>query len=580
MRAPGIQKKQFSKFQGCIFSRGHTRQARNFLVLTMLFFKNWEMIFMKTLLRNGFIIDGSGGPASSGSVILEGGTIEGIAAQEVSPGFDGEVIDCGGLVIAPGFIDAHSHNDWYAARKDPVPYFRPFAEQGITTQVVGNCGFSPFGYESGTPHKALLGSGLFEVGDAEGDFSTFTGWRAAAQKTTPLNLVPLQGHGTVRIGLGGYENRPLSAGEMALHNAKLEEAFDQGVYGLSYGLMYEPDRYATADELEGAAKIVAKRGGILTVHARACSVASTSYSPPIGGRPHNLRALDEMIELTRRTGVRMQYSHLIFVGQSSWRTVDDSLELIDKARGEGLDIAYDLYSMTFGVSVITVVLPSWYLSLPQEKRHSRLTRIRLAAEIGMTKRALGFGFEDMQVAWVGEGGEPLCGRRVTEIASEWEVSPLDAYLRLVDMSEGKGRVNMYRYYSEPIISQLIRHEPSLFMTDAWVEEKGVQNASAYSSFPKFLAMSRENKGITLEKTVRKMSGAAADRFAIPQRGYLRAGYAADVTVFDAATIAPRGSLTERPAGDRACLCKWRPYRKKWGCGRSRNVGLRAYPGQE
>ena len=503
---------------------------------------------MRTLLSNGLVIDGEGGSGFPGSVVLDGDRIEGVIRGEAPTSFDGARVDCAGLAVAPGFIDAHSHNDWYAARGNPLPYFRPFAEQGITTQVCGNCGFSPFGFERGTAHGALLGSGLFQTGDAEGDFSAFAPWKTAASAKTPLNLVPLQGHGSVRIGLAGYENRPLTEEEARLHDAKIEESFDQGVFGLSFGLMYEGDRYARAEELERAARIVAKRGGILTVHARACSAASTSYSPPFGGRPHNLRALDEMIQLARKTGVRLQYSHLIFVGTASWKTVDESLRLIDAARKDGVDIAYDLYSMTFGVSVITVVLPNWYLTLPPSQRRKPMTKLRLAAEIGLTKRVLGFGFEDMQVAWVGEGNEALCGKRVPEIATLWGVSELDAYLRLVDLSEGRGRVNMYRYYDETTVSRLTRHEPSLFMTDAWIEEEGTQNAAAFSSFPKFLAMAREGKGPALEATVRKMTGATADRFGIPERGYLRSGYAADVTVFDPASVGSQGDEPARPTG--------------------------------
>jgi N-acyl-D-amino-acid deacylase len=494
------------------------------------------------------IIDGEGGSAFEGSLVLDGDRIEAVIRGAPPAGFDGSIEDCTGLAIAPGFIDAHSHNDWYAARRDPLPYFRTFAEQGITTQVTGNCGFSPFGFQRGTEHEALLGSGLFRTGDAVGDFSSFGPWKDAAATRAPLNIVPIQGHGSVRIGLAGYGTRPLTEEEMRLHDAKIRESFDQGVFGLSFGLMYEGDRYARADELERAARIAAERGGILTVHARACSAASTSYSPPFGGRPHNLRALDEMIDLARKTGVTLQYSHLIFVGTASWKTVEESLDLIDAARKEGVNIAYDLYSMTFGVSVITVVLPNWYLSLPLAKRRSAMTKLRLAAEIGLTKRVLGFGFGDMQVAWVGEGNEALCGKRVPEIAEGWGVSELEAYLRLVDLSEGAGRVNMYRYYDEPTVSRLARHEPSLFMTDAWIEERGTQNAAAFSSFPKFLAMAREGKGPSLEATVRKMTGATADRFGIPQRGYLRAGYAADVTVFDPATVGARGAEPVRPAG--------------------------------
>lgn len=503
---------------------------------------------MKTLFKNGIIIDGSGGHSYVGSLIIEEGTIHDITTGEFHGNFDGNVIDCTGKVIAPGFIDAHSHNDWYAARKNALPYFKPFAEQGITTQVTGNCGFSPFGYKANTPYISLLGSGLFETGDLFGDYSTLSGWREAAEKTTPLNLIPLQGHGSVRIGLSGYENRAFTNSEMALHNAKIEEAFDQGAFGLSFGLMYEPDRYATTEELDQAAKIVANRGGILTVHSRAQSAASTSYNPPIGGEAHNIRALKEMIALTRRTGVRMQYSHHIFVGKSTWKTADESLKLIDDARAEGLDFAYDMYAMPFGVSVITVILPSWYLSMLKAKRNGLTARTRLAVEIAVTKRVLGFDFDDIQVAWAGETAQDICGKRISEIADMWKTNTLDAYIKVVEMSEGKGRVNMFRYYNDDIIDKLMCHEPSLFMTDAWIEEYGVQNAAAFSCFPRFLELSREKKSLSLEQTVRKMSGATADRFGIANRGYLKKGYAADVTVFDPITVSGKDDPTERPQG--------------------------------
>jgi len=224
------------------------------------------------------------------------------------------------------------------------------------------------------------------------------------------------------------------------------------------------------------------------------------------------------------------------------------LELIDKARLDGIDIAYDIYSMTFGVSVITVVLPSWYLSLPEEKRGNKFIKARLAFEIGITKRALGFNFGDMQVAWAGEESAGFCGKRISEIAAEWKISELDAYIKVVEMGGGTGRVNLYRYYNEAIIEKLMKHDASLFMTDAWIEENGVQNASAYSCFPKFLALSREKKTLSLEKTVRKMSGAAADRFGIPKRGYLKSGFAADVTVFDPETVGAKGDPLQRPEG--------------------------------
>lgn len=135
--------------------------------------------------------------------------------------------------------------------------------------------------------------------------------------------------------------------------------------------MYEPDRYAPYEELRRAARMAQRYGRVLTVHARACSAASTSYSPPVGGRAHNLRALDRDGSTSRaETGVKLQFSHLIFVGARTWRTVDEALRLIDRANAEGLSFHYDSYAMMYGASVITVVLPPWYLTLPESRRRS------------------------------------------------------------------------------------------------------------------------------------------------------------------------------------------------------------------
>lgn len=504
---------------------------------------------MRTLLVGGTVIDGTGSKGYPAAVLMQDGIIEAVLPGGMPAGYEGEIVDVTGHVIAPGFIDAHTHNDWFAARQHPQPFFVPFVEQGITTQVVGNCGFSPFGMDESSPHIDLMGGGLFSRGDANGDFSSFVGWRQAAQGHTPVNLVPLQGHGAIRMGISGYDSRALDAAEMSKLAGKIEEAYDQGVFGLSLGLMYEPDRYAYPEELKQAASITQKRGGVLSVHGRAYSAASTSYNPPIGGTPHNLRALEEMLNLSVETGARLQYSHLIFVGKSTWKTMDRALGLIDAAKGKGADVCFDIFSPSFGVSLITVVLPSWYLKVSKEARNQPLRRASLAATVGFTRRLLGFDFSDMQVAWIGEGQEALCGKRISEIATEWGISGLAAYLRLVEMSGGKGRINLYRYYDEgSMIALLVQRDDCLCMTDAWMEDNGLQNAAAYMAFPKFLSLPRQEPGITLEQIVHKMTGATAARYGLKNRGLLRAGYHADITVFNPHTIAPNGEEPRRPVG--------------------------------
>ncbi len=499
---------------------------------------------MRTLLKNGKIVDGTGSAPYCADVLVEDTRILKIA-PELDETAD-ETLDCTGLVVAPGFIDCHSHNDWYAARRNNARFFTPFLEQGITTQVTGNCGFSPFGFDKSTPYRALLGSGLFTLGELAGDSSSLPAFEKLVT-AVPINLVPLYGHMSGRISFAGFDSRALTEPELARFDEMIDQALCDGAAGVSLGLMYEPDRYAPYAELKRAAQLCAKHKKLLTIHGRANSAASTSYNPPFGGRAHNLRALDEMARLARETGVRIQHSHLIFVGEKSWKTVDEALEIIQKLNDEGLDFKYDSYSLTYGASVITVILPSWYLSLPREKRGSRLARLRLSLEIGVTKRVLGFDFPDIVVTWIAEGQEGLIGKTVTEIAKDWGTSELDAYIRLVELSEGRGRVLMRKYLTDEILLKLMRDPNCYFMTDAWLEEEGKQNPGCFLCFPLFLKIAREN-GLALTDMIHRMTGMAAERFGVKERGLVKEGFFADLTVFDAAKIGPGTSDEGQPKG--------------------------------
>ena len=184
--------------------------------------------------------------------------------------------------------------------------------------------------------------------------------------------------------------------------------------------------------------------------------------------------------------------------------------------------------------------------MPEKKRRSSAVRARMALEIGVTKRILGFDFEDIVIAWIGEGHEDLCGKNVHEIAREWKVSDLSAYLTLVDMSGGKGRVLMHKYSTPQILARLMTDPRCLCMTDAWVEEEGMQNPASFGCFPEFLRFAVDRGHI--EHTVRQMTGAAADRFGLRLRGYLKEGFIADITVFDPGSVAPSPEPDGRPSG--------------------------------
>jgi len=478
---------------------------------------------MTTLLRNGLVYDGTLNPPRTADVLLEGERIAAVGANLTANAH--QTLDCEGLSIAPGLIDAHSHNDFFYDLEDAEGYYKPFLMQGITTQVTGNCGFSVFGVEAGSPHAGKVGAGLFRARNAGG----FAAFCDAAAGRLHVNLAPLIGHGTARIGVTGLAPAKLSADELARELVMVEDAMRGGAFGGSLGLMYEPGMYAPRDELVAFARKISDYGGILTVHPRANSSVALGY--PLLSKPHIELALDEVIGIQRETGVKMQYSHLIFVGQSSWKCLDTMLAKFAAARAEGLDIAFDHYAMTYGASVITVICPPWYMALSPEKRKSPLNRLKLRLIIDITRKALGIGYQDITVAYISDGARQYEGRTVAEIALAEGMDPLDLYLKLIDLSGGEGRVYLGKYYNEAILRRLMENDLSLCMTDAWVEGMGVQNASAYQGYPTFLLNARA-WGVPTERVIHKMTGGVAERFGIRERGHLAAGQYADVTVFD------------------------------------------------
>ncbi len=484
---------------------------------------------MRQLLKNAKIYDGTGADAFAGDVLLEGDRIAAVGAVP-DEGAD-RVIDLGGLSVAPGFIDGHSHNDWFAIRKEPLPFFEPFIRQGITTFVTGNCGLSTVGFEPGCRYVDKIGGGLFHFSGVTGEYGTAEEFFAAVDGNMPCNLALLAGHCSARAAVAGNENRPLTPAEEKEMLAILEKALQQGAAGLSLGLMYEPGLYAGTEELKKVAALCCKYDRPLTVHPRAESRFSMSYSR-LFGRSHLLRALDELVEIARGTKLKLHYSHAIFVGRSTFRDKDEFVRIMDGLRAGGVDAMFDIYNECLGVSVITVILPGWYQGMSPAERKKPFNRLRLAAQIKATSALLGFGFPDIVVAYIGPGCEKYEGKSVHEIAREAGMSDLDAYLMLCEKSDFKGRVNMGPYSTPEIITAFEHNEHCLYMTDAWVEDHGVQNPAIYDCYPKFLRDSLRGTGDTMPNTVRRMTGAIADRFALAERGYLRSGYFADLTVFN------------------------------------------------
>ena len=485
------------------------------------------------LFKDGWIYDGTGAEAFRGDILVDNDRIVNVS-DDIHPEEGWEVVNLNGLSVAPGFMDAHSHNDWYAIKNEPQKYFEPFIRQGITSFVAGNCGLSAVGFEADSQHVDKVGGGLFSYTDTTGVYPTVSEFFEAIDGNTPCNIAVLAGHCSARASVAGYENRPLTDVERKKMLAIMEKALKEGACGLSLGLMYEPGIYAGIDELKEVARLCEKYDRPMTVHPRACSAVSMTY--PLLGRPHLLRALDELVEIASGTKMKLHYSHAIFVGRRSFRCKDELLAILHGLKDKGVDIGFDIYSELLGVSVITVVLPAWYQALsPKQKRHW-FNKLKLGILIKATIILLGFGWDDIQIAYIGPGYEKYEGKSVAQIAREMGKSCLDAYLDLCEMSDFKGRVNMGPYSTPEIVSELSKDDRCLYMTDAWVEDHGIQNPAIYDCFPKFLKFSLCGTGDSMPNTIRKMTGAVADRFSIKERGYIKPGYFADLTVFDETKI--------------------------------------------
>ena len=483
----------------------------------------------KTLIKNAKIYDGSGKPAFFGDVLIEGERIVQIAAS-IPVESEFEVVDLEGLSLAPGFIDAHSHNDWFALRGEPVKYFAPFIKQGITTFVSGNCGLAATGFADDTVYEDRIGGGLFSFKDCVKPKGQVKDFLEAVDGNIPGNIAVLAGHCTARASVSGSVNRKLTEKEEKEMLDILEQALQQGAAGISLGLMYDPGLYADKEELKKVARLCEKYDRPLTVHPRANSAVSMSY-PELLGRSHLLRAVDELADVVSGTKTKLHYSHAIFVGRRSFKDKDGFLEIVDRLRKQGIDMMFDIYNETLGVSVITVILPAWYQAMTPEERKRPLVRAKLSVLVYASSLLLGFGFKDIEIAYIGEGYEKYEGKSVHRIAKEEGMSDLAAYLMLCEKSNFQGRVNMGPYTTPEIISQFEKDPRCLYMTDAWVEDHGVQNPAIYDCFPKFLRDALLGTGDTMEKTVARMTGATAERFNLRDRGYIRPGYYADLTVF-------------------------------------------------
>ena len=475
----------------------------------------------RILLVNGLLADGSGSQIRKADVLIEGALIREIGALPAST--DAKVIDCSSLIVAPGFIDAHSHSDLQVLENK-----REKLLQGVTSEVVGNCGFSP--YPNNRPQDLHdFGNGILAGGES-------WGWRSASEyllevhsKAKLASVASLVGHGSLRIALAGPKQGPVDEPILSAMESTLDEALAEGACGFSTGLMYAPGSSAPREELVRLCKVVARRGKIYCTHIR-------DYST------HLLAALEEQIELSEASGCRLQISHLQTVGQGNWRLNALALERIERARKYGVDIMFDCYPYVAGSTVLTQLLPQWALDGGPEALVQRLANPLTRAEIErQIADSLVHQWSDIFISGVGGSkNADAVGRSIEELSQEHGESPFEVIFRL--LSEENCAVNMLQFnQSQENLRANLTHPLSIVISDGFYV-KGKPHPRLHGTFPELLGNVCRDKGwMPLPEAIHKVTGAPAERFSLKKRGLLKPGFFADVTAFDPEKIASKST---------------------------------------
>jgi N-acyl-D-amino-acid deacylase len=471
------------------------------------------------VIKDGKVLDGAGNPWFKADVAVTEGRI-----MEVGDlGTDAErVVDAKELVVAPGFIDAHSHSDLMLIAE---PDARQKIMQGITTEVVGQDGLgeAPIREELVEDWRRYL-SGLNGDPDIEWRWRSFCEYLDALEKARPAtNVAALVGHGNLRLLAMGMENRSPTSSELEEMKEILSASLREGACGMSTGLIYPPCVYASTGELTELCSVVAVNGGVFVVHMR-------------NEGDRLFESIEEVTAIGRVSGGPVQISHFKASGERNWGKVVEALGLLEKARQGGVDMTVDQYPYVAGSTFLSSLLPVWMHEGGTQRMLDRLgdaeIRRRLAKEMVEGERGEGWG-NVIVTSVKTELNKRFEGKNLEQIGEARRQDPLEALFDLVLEEENAATMVSFSM-SENDIRTVIRSPLQMVCTDGIV--LGRPHPRAYGSFPRVLGRYVREGVLRLDEAVRKMTSLPAQRFGLLDRGIIKPGMSADITVFDPETV--------------------------------------------
>ena len=478
------------------------------------------------VLKNGKIVNGTGNPWFYGDIGIKGSEIvEIVRISETAA----EILDVNKKVICPGFIDVHSH-------LDIVLFDNPLGEiklrQGVTTEIYGNCGFSP-------APMSLENRKLFEdyskpiLGELKEtrSWTKFGDYMEALRQLGPShNISCLVGNGALRVAVKGFINGAVSSFEMKRIKELLAEGMEAGALGLSLGLMYIPENYYSTEELADICSMISDYNGIVAVHMR-------------GEGSNLIDSISEIVYLAQMTNAKFHISHFKAAGSSNWgRTLERGMEILEKARKDGLDITCDVYPYNAGSTTMMSLLPPWAVEGGVEKTLERIadakSRNRIERELNnecsdWDNMVFTTGWDRVMISWIdGEDENNLIGKSVGAVAGERGQTGARCALDLLYEYKGNIRI-VFFHMSEVDVEKVITWDKSFIASDSIYSSMGNPHPRLYGTFPRVIARYVNDRGVLgLEEAIRKMTSYPAQRFGLKKRGLLLPGFIADIVVFD------------------------------------------------